>query len=213
MFAPEHSRVVHFGCAVLVTASATAARVLLDPVLGDTHPFATFHVAVVISAWLGGVGPALLSLAVGTLLALYLFLQPRNSFEVHSIADQVALAVYLFMGLVTAFLCESLRAAQRRAESRQTQLEHEAVQRRKVEEQREVLIGELREAQATVETLHGLLPLCAWCKSIRNDRGYWELLETYLRQNLDVDITHGICPRCAGKLQAEVDALARPPTS
>jgi hypothetical protein len=140
------------------------------------------------------VGPSLLTLALGTLLALYLFIQPRNSFAVHGLADQVALGVYVFMGLATTSLCESLRAARRRAESRQRQLEREAGQRRRIEEQREALIGRLRDALATVKTLRGLLPLCAWCKSIRNDRGYWERLESYLHHNLDVDFTHGIAP-------------------
>jgi K+-sensing histidine kinase KdpD len=195
--------VSRYGGAVLISAAATAARVLLDPVLGDTHPFATFFIAIVFSAWHGGVGPSLLTLALGTLAAMYWFMQPRNSFEVHSIHDQVALGLYVFIGLVTTYLCESLRAARRRAESRQRQLEQEAAERRRVEEERESLIRQLRQALATVKTLRGLLPICAWCKSIRNDRGYWELLETHLWQNLDVDITHGICPRCAEKLQAE----------
>jgi hypothetical protein len=210
MFALARPPLSRYGGAVLVSAVALAGRLLLDPVLGDAHPFATFFLAVVISAWHGGVGPSLLTLALGTLLALYLFIQPRNSFAVHGLADQVALGVYVFMGLATTFLCESLRAARRRAESRQRQLEREAAQRRRIEEQREALIGQLRDALATVKTLRGLLPLCAWCKSIRNDRGYWERLESYLHHNLDVDFTHGICPSCAEKLQADARPSADP---
>jgi K+-sensing histidine kinase KdpD len=189
-----------------MSLAATAARVLLDPVLGDTHPFATFYVVVVLAAWYGGVGPSLLTLVLGTLAAMYLFIPPRNSFEVRSISDRVALGVFVFVGSVTTVLCESLRAARHHAESRLRQLEHEAAERRRVEEEREALIGQLRGALNTVKTLRGLLPLCAWCKSIRNDRGYWEQLETYLGHNLDVDFTHGICPQCAEKLWAEAHA-------
>jgi hypothetical protein len=210
MVALVRSPLSRYGGAVLISAAAFAGRLLLDPVLGDSHPFATFFVGVVISAWHGGVGPSLLTLALGTLLAMYTFIQPRNSFEVHSIADQVAVGVYVFMGLITTILCESLRAAQRRAESRQRQLEHEVAERRRIEEPREALIGQLREALATVKTLRGLLPLCAWCKSIRNDRGYWEGLESYLRHNFDVDFTHGICPPCAEKIEAEAHPPANP---
>jgi K+-sensing histidine kinase KdpD len=212
MFAPGRSLVSRYGGAVLVSAAAAAARGFLDPVLGDTHPFATFFVAVVLSAWHGGVGPSLLTLVLGTLSATYLFIQPRNSFAVHDLKDQVALGLYVFVGLVTTSLSESLRAAQRRAESRQRQLEQEVAERRRVEEQRELLIGQLQEALDTVKTLRGLLPLCAWCKSIRNDRGYWERLETYLWNNLDVEFTHGICPECAEKVQAEARAPADSPS-
>jgi K+-sensing histidine kinase KdpD len=208
MFAPGRSFVSRYGGAVLVSA---AARLGLDPVLGDTHPFATFFVAVVISAWHGGVGPSLLTLCLGTLSAAYLFIQPRHSFAVHGIGDQVALGLYVFIGLVTTSLCESLRAAQRRAESRQTRLEQEVAERRRVEEQRERLIRQLQEALDTVKTLRGLLPLCAWCKRIRNDRGYWERLETYLWDNLEVEFTHGICPQCAEQVQAEAGAPADAP--
>jgi hypothetical protein len=206
MFGSGLSTLSRFGSAVLISAAATAGRMLLDPVLGDTHPFATYYVAVVLSAWYGGVGPSLLALVLGTLAAMYWFIEPRNSFAVYRIGDQVALGVYVFMGLVTTVLCESLRAAGQRAESRQKQLEHEAAERRRVEEEREGLIGQLREALDTVKTLGGLLPLCAWCKSVRNDRGYWERLETYVGHKLDVDFTHGICPQCAEKLKDEAQA-------
>jgi K+-sensing histidine kinase KdpD len=221
MFGPWRSPVSRYGGAVLLSAAATAARGLLDPVLGDTHPFATFFVAVVIAAWHGGVGPSLLTLALSTLAALYWFLQPRNSFEVHSIGDQVAVGLYVFIGVVTASLCESLRATQQRAESRQRQVEHEAAERRRVEEEwqaltrqlQEALIRQLQKAPATVKTLRGLLSLCDWCKSVRNDRGQWEPLETYLRDNLDVEFTYSICPRCAEQLQGEEHAPPHAPGS
>ena len=47
--------------------------------------------------------------------------------------------------------------------------------------------------------LHSLLPLCAWCKKIRNDSGYWEQIEKYLTANSVAKITHGICPECRSK--------------
>lgn len=59
---------------------------------------------------------------------------------------------------------------------------------------------ELQEALANVKTLRGLLPICASCKKIRDDKGYWNLLEAYLQDHSDVEFTHGICPECAKKL-------------
>jgi hypothetical protein len=57
--------------------------------------------------------------------------------------------------------------------------------------------SDLRRAAAEINTLSGLVPICAWCKSIRDDRGYWEQLEHYWASHADVLFTHGICPTCA----------------
>lgn len=56
---------------------------------------------------------------------------------------------------------------------------------------------ELAEALANVKTLTGLLPICAWCKKIRNDTGYWEQVEEYIRHRTTAHFTHGLCPDCA----------------
>jgi GAF domain-containing protein len=57
----------------------------------------------------------------------------------------------------------------------------------------------LAEALETVKTLEGLLPICAWCKRIRDDQGYWNKIESYLSSRTDADFTHGICPECLEK--------------
>lgn len=62
--------------------------------------------------------------------------------------------------------------------------------------QKEALIAELRDALASVKTLKGLLPICAACKKIRDDRGYWERIEDYLRDHSEAEFTHGLCPKC-----------------
>ena len=66
--------------------------------------------------------------------------------------------------------------------------------------EKEKLIGELQEAMTKVKTLSGLLPICSSCKKIRDDKGYWNQIETYIRQRTEADFTHGICPNCAKKL-------------
>ena len=67
------------------------------------------------------------------------------------------------------------------------------------------LISELQEALDQVQTLQGLLPICASCKKIRDDDGYWHQIETYLSTHADVDFTHGICCTCMKKLYPEMD--------
>jgi len=68
------------------------------------------------------------------------------------------------------------------------------------DEEREELIARLQEALAQAKTLSGLLPICSSCKKIRDDRGYWNQIETYIRERSAAEFTHGICPDCAQKL-------------
>ena len=76
-------------------------------------------------------------------------------------------------------------------------------ERRRAELDREELILELQEALSRVKTLKGLLPICAVCKNIRDDQGYWNHIESYVREHSHADFTHGICPACAKRLYPE----------
>jgi len=67
--------------------------------------------------------------------------------------------------------------------------------------EREKLIAELQTALANVKTLHGLIPICAGCKKIRDDHGYWNKLEDYIQQHSHADFTHGLCPECQNKFE------------
>lgn len=80
--------------------------------------------------------------------------------------------------------------------------------RHEVEHKLRQLNRELQVALNQVKTLRGLLPICAWCKKIRDDDGYWKQIENFLKTNSEVEITHGICPDCQQKLKAE--NLGRP---
>jgi hypothetical protein len=68
-----------------------------------------------------------------------------------------------------------------------------------------ITIDELRNALAKVNQLSGLLPICASCKKIRDDKGYWTQIEGYIRDHSEADFTHGICPECAEKLYAHLN--------
>ncbi len=65
-------------------------------------------------------------------------------------------------------------------------------------------VQELETALAEVRTLSGLLPICAGCKRIRDDRGYWQQVDAYLHAHTNVKITHGICPKCARELYPDL---------
>ena len=70
----------------------------------------------------------------------------------------------------------------------------------RAEEQQKNLISELQNALAKVKTLSGFLPICANCKKIRDDKGYWNQIETYIRDHSEADFSHGLCPECAKNL-------------
>ncbi len=79
-----------------------------------------------------------------------------------------------------------------------------ALYRAKMEAEREQLITELQEALAKVKTLSGLLPICASCKKIRDDKGYWQAIEGYISEHSEAEFTHGICPDCVKKLYPDI---------
>jgi CheY-like chemotaxis protein len=70
-------------------------------------------------------------------------------------------------------------------------------------------VGELREALASVKHLHGLLPICTYCKRIRGDDQYWTQVESYVSARSDAQFSHAICPPCAQKLNQEIDEYQR----
>jgi len=72
--------------------------------------------------------------------------------------------------------------------------------RKQIEAERDQLIKSLQDSLAKLKTLRGLLPICASCKKIRDDKGYWNRIETYIQEHSEAEFSHGICPECARKL-------------
>jgi phosphoserine phosphatase RsbU/P len=66
-------------------------------------------------------------------------------------------------------------------------------------------VNELEEAIASVKTLQGLLPICCYCKKIRDDGNYWHRVESYISGHANVRFSHGICPDCSEKLKADLN--------
>ncbi|MBN2738286.1 MAG: response regulator [Spirochaetales bacterium] len=74
-----------------------------------------------------------------------------------------------------------------------------AIERKRLELEREKLIDQLRDALAKIKTLRGLIPICSFCKKIRDDSGFWKQIEIYVRDHSDAEFSHSICPDCAKK--------------
>jgi PAS domain S-box-containing protein len=77
-------------------------------------------------------------------------------------------------------------------------------ERKLAEDERERLILELQDALAKVKTLSGLLPICAECKKIRDDNGYWNQIEEFIQNHSDAEFTHSFCPECMKNLYPEL---------
>jgi hypothetical protein len=132
--------------------------------------------------------------------------------------DRFALAIMTLLSMIFAVLLVGWQAGplhiadlkRRRAEADLFALN--AALDRQVQER----TADLEEALQQVKQLHGLLPMCAWCKRIRDDNDYWHSVERYIEHHTDARFSHGICPDCLEKLEAKVaesglGALAAPP--
>lgn len=78
-------------------------------------------------------------------------------------------------------------------------------ERMKREKELEAQIARLKETMAELKILQGFLPICSYCKSIRDDEGAWRQLEEYIGKHADVDFSHGICPKCAKEHFPDLD--------
>jgi two-component system cell cycle sensor histidine kinase/response regulator CckA len=80
---------------------------------------------------------------------------------------------------------------------------YDITERKKIEEERTRLITHLNETLSKVKTLSGMLPICASCKKIRDDHGYWQKLETFVHEHSEAEFSHSICPDCMRLLYPE----------
>lgn len=76
--------------------------------------------------------------------------------------------------------------------------------KKNVEDIREKLIHDLNESEKNLKKLSGLLPICASCKKVRNDAGYWEQIEDYISKHSEADFSHSFCPDCARRLYPDL---------
>src|SRR5688500_15876332 len=113
----SRSFILRYTVAVLSIVLATGLRLLLNPLLGDLYPFATLFLAVLVTAWYGGFGPAVAASLLGAAAAARFLLSPTDSFAVHELEHQAGLGFYVVVGLAIAVLGGTIRAARDRAEA------------------------------------------------------------------------------------------------
>lgn len=75
---------------------------------------------------------------------------------------------------------------------------------KKTQDEKNQLIDHLQQTLKEIKTLQGIIPICASCKNIRDDKGFWSKVESYLKKHSGVQFSHGICPDCAKKLYPDL---------
>ncbi|EMS78440.1 signal transduction family protein [Desulfotignum phosphitoxidans DSM 13687] len=113
---------------------------------------------------------------------------------------------------MTRLLNEAFDSLEQKVEQRTIELSRtnedlivQIKERRQIEQEKEKLISQLQKSLQQVKKLSGLLPICAHCKKIRDDKGYWNQIESYICERSEADFSHGICPECAKKLYPDFD--------
>ena len=89
------------------------------------------------------------------------------------------------------------------------QLYNQEKQLQKHEKQLEIMVNDLQKSLAKIQTLEGFVPICASCKKIRDDKGYWNQIEEYIRARTNAEFTHSICPECVKKLYPELESYKK----
>ncbi len=154
----------------------------------------------------------------GVLSQLSMAIYPRMGkpwqFGIHQCScsrvwKEIEIKLFHFIGVLTGealgnlLLHRNLQKANKTLEQRVAEqtadLQQEITERKEIAQERKQLIEELRKTLAEVKTLRGILPICSFCKNIRNDEGYYEQIEAYIHKHSDVDFSHTVCPVCIDK--------------
>lgn len=177
------------GATALILGSALFTALLVATTGGATSPLLPFtYVIMVLMPVLSFEGFAV-GLAGDAILAaaLAVVLVTGGATE----ADLLSFASAATAGVIAGWLlARSLTQARHISEERQIALSASL-------ERNEALVLELREAMANVKTLRGLMPICAWCRRVRSDTGYWQQIEAYIGAHSEAEVTHGLCEDCA----------------
>ena len=188
---------------VLIVEDEPGQALLIEISLNNTDrpAFRCEHADTLAGAWqrlaAGGIDAVLLALTLPASTGFATLGKTHEKFSKVPLVVHAGAQDYLPKGQVTPpLLARTLRYASER--------KHTLVER-------ERLLAELQAALAEVKTLSGLIPMCANCKKIRDDQGYWNQVENYIAARTDASFTHGICPECAKILYPDLHLYPDPP--
>lgn len=117
----------------------------------------------------------------------------------------ILLIWFAFFGGFVSNIRRRLKAQKQEITSAHEKIKNEMEERKRAQIEKDHLIVDLKDALCKVKTLSGLLPICASCKKIRDDNGYWSQIESYIKIHSEAEFSHSICPDCAKKLYPDLD--------
>jgi hypothetical protein len=137
------------------------------------------------------------------------YLQARRGFRLQYelflfVEFGVLLTWFAFFGGFVSDMRRRLRLRNLEIEKAHEKIKAEIQERIVAQAEKDNLIIELEHALGEVKILSGLIPICSSCKRIRDDKGYWNQLESYIRDHSDAEFTHSICPECQAKLYPDL---------
>lgn len=148
------------------------------------------------------------AMGIYALLLTLEYYQGRPAFNIQHelflfILFGILLTWFAFFGGFVHTIRQSLRMQHNEIQKAHEEIKIEVEERKFAQAEKDKLIVELRDALNKVKTLSGLLPICASCKNIRDDKGYWNKIESYIRTHSEAEFTHSICPECSEKLYGQ----------
>lgn len=132
---------------------------------------------------------------------LYAAIHAQPSVNVHLLSGTLNTVIVIIILLCLSY--QNCAITDRALEITQQELEKNADLNRTLEQKVEERTAKLKESMTQIKVLSGLLPICASCKKIRDDHGYWKQIESYIRDHSEAKFSHGICPDCAKELYPE----------
>jgi len=117
----------------------------------------------------------------------------------------ILLTWFAFFGGFVSNIRRRLRVQKEEIQKANEEIKIEIEERKRAQIEKDNLIIELKGAIREVNTLSGLLPICASCKKIRDDNGYWNQIESYIKTHSEAEFSHSICPDCAKELYPDID--------
>lgn len=199
MYAHFHTPMVYLSITLIILAGLIAASVATNAA----------SLPIYFGFSLPAIGPVAISLILsgefeksilGLLALVYLWLTSQSAIQLNRVILQSLTYRYEKLQLL-----DDLQKEKAQVLELNKQLSLDIEHRKQTEKEKEILILQLRNALSEVKTLSGLIPICAQCKKVRDDKGYWSQIESFIHEHSNADFSHGICPDCAKELYPDIN--------
>jgi PAS domain S-box-containing protein len=172
MLKPTRSPQIRYGIPVLTVGLILLLRLLLTPAIGKASPFLLFTVAVMVSAWYGGLFPGIQATLLSAIVIIYFFLEPNNTLTVSNLADAVLLVLFTLIGLTISWLTDKLHLATKQAEFNLRQAQRQQEELRESEDRFRLLVEGVKDYAILMLDPSG--QVVSWNAGAENVTGYRE---------------------------------------